>query len=201
MDTSVEWQLITRYAVQYLVGASCHSFHGVNETIKLNVAIIGEHLLGRHVNLSTSRLVSGQSAQGTSWLGKGTSWLGAKLTALPPSLGTKCRQTEPRHWQEPPVFSLSVSAMHNTVECSIALSCTRIEDGRTQWVIDPVVTWVGLTHAADDETPGEGKRWLAGGVSALQPGGPSLRLNHVILEVPMFKCSNNQMFKCSNVLG
>ena len=44
------------------------SFHGENEeeSIKLNVAIIGEHLLGRHVNLSTSRLVSGEKAQGTS---------------------------------------------------------------------------------------------------------------------------------------
>ena len=59
MDTFVECQLITLYAVQYLVGASHHSFHGVNETIKLNVAIIGEHLLGRHVNLSTSRSASG----------------------------------------------------------------------------------------------------------------------------------------------
>ena len=58
--------LITLCAVQYWVGASYHSFHGVNETIKLNVAIIGEHLLGRHVNLSTSRSVSGQKAQGTS---------------------------------------------------------------------------------------------------------------------------------------
>ena len=45
---------------------NAESFHGVNETIKLNVVIIGEHLLGRHVNLSTSRLVSGERAQGTS---------------------------------------------------------------------------------------------------------------------------------------
>ena len=37
------------------------------------------------------------------------------------------------------------------------LSLSPIVDGSTQWVIDPVVTWVELTHAADDEdeTPGE----------------------------------------------
>ena len=57
-------QLITLYAVQYLLGASYHSFQGMNETIKLNVAIIGDHLLGRHVNLSTSRLVSGKEPRG-----------------------------------------------------------------------------------------------------------------------------------------
>ena len=47
--------------------------------------------------------------------------------------------------------------MDSTVKCFAALSCTEIVDGSTQWVIDPVVTWVELTHAADDETPGEGE--------------------------------------------
>ena len=51
---------------------NAESFHGVNESIKLNVAIIGEHLLGRHVNLSTSRLVKWRKSPGDK-LTEGTS--------------------------------------------------------------------------------------------------------------------------------
>ena len=71
--------------------------------------------------------------------------------------------------------------MHNTVVCFIELSCTDIGDRSTQWVIDPVVTWVELTHAAEEEagTPGE----ATGGVSLVQPGGSSLGLNHVNLQL------------------
>ena len=71
--------------------------------------------------------------------------------------------------------------MHNTVVCFAALSNTDIGDGSTQWVIDPVVTWVELTHAAEEEagTPGE----ATGGVSLVQPGGSSLGLNHVNLQL------------------
>ena len=101
---------------------------------------------------------------------------GAQLTAF--SLGTVGKtppETDPRHFQEPPIFALSVNAAHRTVACFPVLSHRDIV------LAAPTVGHRSILDTGWSHTCRHWNTWggKPGGVSLRQPAGVTLRLNRV----------------------